>query len=59
MPTYDFKCLSCHGILVVTSAIGTEPKPKCPNCAGEMRKVFSPPTVQFKGGGFYSTEGKQ
>lgn len=59
MPTYDFKCLTCHGKLVVKVKMGDEPKPKCPNCAGEMRKEYSAPSIQFKGPGFYSTEGKQ
>jgi predicted nucleic acid-binding Zn ribbon protein len=33
-----------------------EPKPKCPNCAGEMNKVFSSPPVTFKGSGWASKE---
>jgi len=59
MPSYDFKCLSCHGTLSVMTKISDAPKPKCPNCAGEMRKQFSAPNVQFKGSGFYSTEKNQ
>ena len=58
-PRYEFKCLECHGKLSVIAPITSEPKPKCPNCAGEMRKEFSPVSVTFKGSGFYSTDGKK
>jgi predicted nucleic acid-binding Zn ribbon protein len=30
----------------------------CENCGGELRRVFYPPGLVFKGTGFYSTEGR-
>ena len=30
----------------------------CPDCGGELRKVFTPPTITFKGSGFYATDHK-
>ena len=31
----------------------------CPDCGGELRKVFTPPTITFKGSGFYATDHKK
>lgn len=59
MPTYDYKCLTCHGKLTVVASITSELKPRCPNCSGEMRKEYTSVPVQFKGSGFYSTDGKK
>jgi hypothetical protein len=28
----------------------------CPECGGELRKVFTPPAISFKGSGFYRTD---
>ena len=28
----------------------------CPVCGGELRKVFAPPAISFKGSGFYATD---
>ena len=28
----------------------------CPECGGELRKVFAPPAISFKGSGFYATD---
>ena len=30
--------------------------PICPECGGELRKVFAPPAISFKGSGFYATD---
>lgn len=35
------------------------PLTECPDCGGELRKVFTPPTITFKGSGFYATDHKQ
>ena len=29
---------------------------ECPVCGGELRKVFAPPAISFKGSGFYATD---
>ena len=28
----------------------------CPECGGELRKVFAPPAISFKGSGFYAND---
>ncbi len=32
------------------------PLTHCPECGGELRKVFAPPAISFKGSGFYATD---
>lgn len=29
---------------------------ECPECGGELRKIFAPPAIAFKGSGFYATD---
>ena len=33
-----------------------EPLTVCPDCGGELRKVFGVPAIAFKGSGFYATD---
>lgn len=55
MPTYRYRCINCrkehdefHGI--------NEKKKVCQSCGGKLIKIYSsPPGIQFKGSGFYST----
>ena len=56
MPAYEFKCVDCFGTLTVMAGFTEDPKPKCPNCGGEMNKVFSSPPVTFKGSGWASKD---
>ena len=55
MPTYDYKCEAGHSHSQVRRL--TEPAlTVCPECKKELRRVFAPPLVAFKGNGFYSTD---
>ena len=56
MPTYEYVCKNCgHGVEVVQS-MTDEPLTICDECGGELRKVFAPPAISFKGSGFYATD---
>jgi predicted nucleic acid-binding Zn ribbon protein len=43
-------------MVVIRSLKEEERKPICPNDATELVRDYSPPAVQFKGKGFYSTD---
>lgn len=60
MPTYEYKCTTCHTPLEVVQAI-TEPSlTDCPNCpGGRLRKVFGNVGVVFKGSGFYRNDSRE
>ena len=58
MPTYEYACKSCGEHLEVVQSFKDEPLTTCPSCAGELRKVFSPIGITFKGSGFYKTDSR-
>ncbi len=50
MPTFDFKCHLCD--TVVEMIITDDPLPKCKTCDTTLTKVYTPPAIHFKGGGW-------
>ncbi len=58
MPTYEYACTSCGQHLEVVQSFKDDPLTTCPNCGSELRKVFSPIGVVFKGSGFYKTDSR-
>src|SRR5213080_5050749 len=58
MPTYEYACKTCGHHLEVVQSFKDEPLRVCPNCDGELRKVFSPIGIAFKGSGFYRTDSR-
>lgn len=57
MPTYDYKCIEGH-IQTISHGFNSEPTVYCGKCSALMKKIFSAPSVTFKGEGFYSNERK-
>ena len=58
MPTYQYRCASCSRELEVVQKFTDPTLTQCPSCHGQLRKVFSPVGVVFKGSGFYSTDSR-
>src|SRR5437660_11110188 len=58
MPTYEYACKSCGEHLEVVQSFKDDPLTVCPTCDGELRKVFSPIGISFKGSGFYKTDSR-
>jgi putative FmdB family regulatory protein len=56
MPTYEYRCRDCGHTFDVIQAMIDDPLTVCPVCGGELRKVFAPPAISFKGSGFYATD---
>jgi putative FmdB family regulatory protein len=56
MPTYEYACQSCGRHVEVYQRFNDEPLKVCPTCGGELRKVFHPAGILFKGSGFYITD---
>ena len=56
MPIYEYKCKKCGFILEILQKLNDPPLEKCPECGGLLIKVISPPTLQFKGSGWYITD---
>lgn len=56
MPIYEYKCLKCGSVLEALQKVSDKPLKKCPKCKGPIKKVISPPALQFKGTGWYVTD---
>jgi putative FmdB family regulatory protein len=58
MPTYQYRCTSCSTDLEVVQKFTDDPLTDCPECDGNLRKVFNAVGVVFKGSGFYATDNR-
>ncbi|WP_248966201.1 FmdB family zinc ribbon protein [Sphaerisporangium perillae] len=58
MPTYQYACTACGEGLEVVQRFTDDPLTACPSCEGQLRKVFSPVGIVFKGSGFYRTDNR-
>lgn len=56
MPRYEYACRDCGHTFEVVQSMSDAPLTVCPVCGGELRKVFAPPAIAFKGSGFYATD---
>jgi putative FmdB family regulatory protein len=54
MPVYEYECSSCDKVFEVQQRMSDTPLKKCPDCAGEVRKLVSVSSFQLKGSGWYS-----
>ena len=58
MPTYEYACKHCGEHLEVVQAFTDDSLTVCPNCGGDLRKVFGSVGIVFKGSGFYKTDSR-
>ena len=56
MPTYEYVCRACGHLFEIVQSMRDDALTECPECGGELRKVFAPPAISFKGSGFYATD---
>ena len=59
MPTYTYTCAACAEQLEVVQRMTDDPLTQCPACGGDLRKVFQPVGVVFKGSGFYRNDSRE
>ena len=59
MATYEYVCVRGHENLIERLMSEPEGNPTCsaPECSESLKRVFSTPSISFKGRGFYSTGG--
>ncbi|MQA26891.1 MAG: FmdB family transcriptional regulator, partial [Micromonosporaceae bacterium] len=58
MPTYQYACKACSHELEAVQSFTDDPLTMCPECSGQLRKVFSAVGVVFKGSGFYRNDSR-
>ncbi len=56
MPIYEYKCTKCNKTFEMLQKATDLPLKKCPECGGKLKKIISPPAIQFKGSGWYITD---
>lgn len=59
MPLYDYQCRSCRKTVEVRHGFKETYDEVCPDCGGEMARVFTPAPILFKGSGFYLTDSRK
>ncbi|MBU4173469.1 MAG: FmdB family transcriptional regulator [Actinobacteria bacterium] len=57
MPRYEYKCKDCGKTFEVVHGINDNVE-SCQFCGSEVRRLFHPVGIVFKGSGFYSTDSK-
>lgn len=58
MPLYEYRCRNCEHQFEIQQAFSDDALTQCPECAGDLRKVFNPVGIAFKGSGFYKNDSR-
>ncbi|MCW2769830.1 MAG: FmdB family transcriptional regulator [Aeromicrobium sp.] len=58
VPKYQYQCKDCAEALEVQQSFTDDALTVCPNCGGDLRKVFNAVGVVFKGSGFYRNDSR-
>ncbi|HEU0206728.1 MAG TPA: FmdB family zinc ribbon protein [Pseudolysinimonas sp.] len=58
MPTYSYRCTECGEAFDIQQAFTDDTLTVCPNCDGQLRKLFNSVGVTFNGSGFYRTDSR-
>jgi putative FmdB family regulatory protein len=59
VPTYQYACTACDERLEAVQKFTDDPLTVCDACGGQLRKVYSPVGIVFKGSGFYRTDSRK
>jgi putative FmdB family regulatory protein len=60
MPLYEYRCKSCAHQFDIQQSFSDDSLTVCPGCGqAELRKVFQPVGVAFKGSGFYKNDSQR
>jgi putative FmdB family regulatory protein len=59
MPIYEYECEKCAYRFELKRRFDEDDgHPCCPQCRGNVRQLFSPPVIFYKGPGFYVTDSR-
>jgi putative FmdB family regulatory protein len=56
LPTYEYACKACGHRLEAVQKFTDGDLTVCPECGGDLRKIFGAPGIVLKGSGFYKTD---
>ena len=58
MPTYVYHCAKCDTEFDVFQSFSDKELTTHDECGGDLKKVFLPAPIVFKGSGFYKTDSR-
>jgi putative FmdB family regulatory protein len=56
MPIYEYLCPSCNHEFELRQSFNEKCEVTCPQCQNNVKRIFSPVPIIFKGSGFYVTD---
>ncbi len=57
MPVYTYRCANCGIQFDKSQSFNDQPLVRCPECGKpQLKKVYQPVGIVFKGSGFYATD---
>ena len=56
MPIYEYRCRECGHHLEEVQPMGAPVPGPCPNCGGDLKRVYGRVGVRFSGWGFRRTD---
>ncbi len=59
MPIYEYKCTRCSAARDVRHGFKEANTEICAACGGELKRVFNPAGIVFKGSGFYINDSRK
>jgi putative FmdB family regulatory protein len=58
VPTYQYACKACDHRFEAVQSFTDAALTECPQCSGQLRKLYGSVGVVFKGSGFYRTDSR-
>jgi putative FmdB family regulatory protein len=58
VPTYEYACTACGHRFDAVQRFTDEALTECPECSGDLRKVYGAVGIVLKGSGFYKTDSR-
>jgi len=59
VPTYAYRCTNCAHEFETFQKFSEDPLKECPRCGAEIRRVFQPVGIVFKGSGWYINDSRK
>ncbi len=59
MPIYEYQCTRCQAVRDVKHGFKETNTEACLKCGGELKRLFNPAGIVFKGSGFYINDSRK
>ena len=59
MPIYEYQCAKCGTVTDIRHGFKETTSDPCPKCGGDLKRLFNPAGIVFKGSGFYITDSRK